>query len=368
LTGDAVAQLIPLASAAPLENLGPIKQLLKRFFSAEPWTTAEDDALADLIGAGEGAGTHELAGDLVLNWGWKGGPFRIRVELAQGASDRGRANLLEAGPDGSERPRDQAPASWSDTFGGVVVPEVTPSPRSIRFATPPIHTGASRSYESAGAAADDPGAVAVFAVADEVTNVLVGPDFVAVTIRHADDWDRLLEPLLHAVTEAFVAGDVGSPAAPSERAAPARRDQTRPPRQVEQAWSELGRLRADEPADLERIVAAAGDDEPARRQVAATLLGDAPTELALPIWEQLLDDTSRTVRRSAVDAAADVADEAVRPLLERALDDPDAWTRWKALHGIAALGIEPSRSAVQQCASDDDFRVRLEAARLLGAI
>ncbi len=247
------------------------------------------------------------------------------------------------------------------------MPEVTPSPRSIRFATPPIHAGPSRSYESAAAAADDPAAAAVFAASGEVTNVLVGPDFVAVTIRHADDWEELLEPLLRAVTDAFVDAEPAAAAVPSTPAAATPGADTRPPRGVEQAWSELGRLRVDEPADLERIVAATGDDEPARRQVAATLLGDAPPDLALPRWEQLLDDTSRSVRRAVIDAAAGAEDEAVRPLLERALGDADAWTRWKALHGIAALGIEPSQSAVQQCATDTDFRVRLEAARLLGA-
>ena len=36
----------------------------------------------------------------------------------------------------------------AETFDGLVVPEATPSPRTIRFATPPLHTGPSRVYDS----------------------------------------------------------------------------------------------------------------------------------------------------------------------------------------------------------------------------
>jgi HEAT repeat protein len=72
------------------------------------------------------------------------------------------------------------------------------------------------------------------------------------------------------------------------------------------------------------------------------------------------------VRRSVVDAAAGAERDQLRPLLERALDDADAWIRWKALSGIAPLGVGASRAAVAARAEDPDFRVRLEAARLLG--
>jgi HEAT repeat protein len=112
------------------------------------------------------------------------------------------------------------------------------------------------------------------------------------------------------------------------------------------------------------VLAATRDAEPARRQVAATLLADAPPEAAIRAWDRLLDDPSRAVRRSTVDAVAGVARQELRPLLERALEDDDAWTRWKALRGIGDLGTGPSRAAVIARASDPDFRVRLEAARV----
>ena len=110
---------------------------------------------------------------------------------------------------------------------------------------------------------------------------------------------------------------------------------------------------------------AAHDGNPARRQVAAALLADAPLDVAATTWAQLLGDSSRIVRRSVVDVVVGADREALRPLLEQALDDSDAWIRWKALRGIAALGVDASRRAVEIRASDADFRVRLEATRML---
>jgi HEAT repeat protein len=139
----------------------------------------------------------------------------------------------------------------------------------------------------------------------------------------------------------------------------------RPPRRLEQAWADLGPLRGDRPEDLDRVLAAAGDDNPARRQVAAALLADAPPGVATRIWAQMLGDPSRMVRRSVIDVVVGAGLDDLRPLLEQALEDSDAWVRWKALRGIAALGVEASRGAVETRASDSDFRVRLEAARIL---
>lgn len=360
LTPDAVALLNPLVKALPLESLAPVKQLLKRFFSGEPWTEADDGELADIVGPGSGVADHELEPGLVLRWSWPGGRFRLRVE-----SDTG-------GPDGHPKPT-EPDATLDATFDGVVIPEATPSPRTIRFATPPIHGESSRVYESAETAAGDPRVARLFERFDEVTNVLVGPDFVAVTISRPDRWETLLSTMLDAITTEFASNetDVGAPEteAPmtmtlsvgSEVAAATGA------RRLERAWTELGALRADRPEDLERVLAASRDDESARRQVAAALLVDAPPAIAARAWHQLLDDRSRVVRRSVVDAVAGAEREELRALLEQALDDPDAWTRWKALRGIAGIGIERSRMMVEARSSDADFRVRLEAQRVLAA-
>ena len=357
LTADAIRELTPVVSALPLDALGPVKQLLKQFFSNAAWTDDDDRALADVVGAGSGGGSHELAPGLTLVWTWGGGRFRLRVE-----SDAPRV-----APEGTGN---AAPTTdLGETFDGAVVPEATPSPRTIRFAAPRLHDGGARNYDSAEAATADARVTRVFDEFDSVTNVLVGPDFVAVTIARPDRWEELLEPILRAVTREFVA--VASPASEStpEAPAPARaaardNDDSRAPRRLERAWADLGGLRADRPDDLERILAACDDPEPARRQVAAALLADARPDAAAAAWAGLLGDESRTVRRSAVDAIAGAERQELRPLLERALDDTDAWIRWKALSGIGALGSEPSRAAIATVADDPDFRVRLEATRL----
>ncbi len=356
---DAIRELTPVVSALPLEALGPVKQSLKRFFSDAAWTADDDDALADIVGAGTGGGSRELEPGLTLTWTWVGGRFRLRVESDARA------------PGGAPASADDATAATDlgETFDGTVVPEATPSPRTIRFATPPLEAGAARNYESATAASADPRVVRLFGDFDEVTNVLVGPDFVAVTIARPDRWEQLLEPILREVTREF-AGDAPlerppSPAETGPGRAATSEDEIRAPRRLERAWADLGALRADRPDDLERVLAACDDPEPARRQVAAALLADAPPDAAAGAWAGLVGDASRVVRRSAVDAIAGAERQELRPLLERALGDTDAWIRWKALSGIGTLGAEPSRAAIATVAEDPDFRVRLEASRLL---
>ncbi|MFL6243986.1 MAG: HEAT repeat domain-containing protein [Acidimicrobiia bacterium] len=359
LMPDAIRELTPVVSALPLEALGPVKQSLKQFFSDAAWTAADDDALADIVGVGTGGGSRELEPGLTLTWAWDGGRFRLRVE-----SDAGAAGGAPASTDDAT-----AATDLGETFDGAVVPEATPSPRTIRFATPPLQGGAARNYESAAAASADPRVARLFGDFDDVTNVLVGPDFVAVTIARPDRWEQLLEPILREVTREF-AGDAPLERAPSStETGPARavtsEDETRAPRRLERAWADLGALRADRPDDLQRVLAACDEPEPARRQVAAALLADAPPDAAAGAWAELVGDASRAVRRSAVDAIAGAERQELRPLLERALGDTDAWVRWKALSGIGELGAQPSRAAIATVAEDPDFRVRLEAARLL---
>ena len=134
---------------------------------------------------------------------------------------------------------------------------------------------------------------------------------------------------------------------------------------LHRAWRELGALRADEPRDLERLVAAVSADDAAVRQVAARLMIDAEADVGEAAWGRLLGDPSRRVRRATVDAMVDAGRTGLRPLLERALGDADAWTRWKALRGLVEIGVEPSRGVVETLSQDPDFRVRLETARAL---
>ena len=360
LTSDAFLTL-------PFEALGPTKTLLKRFFSTEAWCPADDEALAAAVGPGEGEWRRDLDDDLTLHYGWESGRFGL--EVTAGAS---------APTDPPDPPaRTTSTEDLAATFEGPVVPEATPNPRTIRFHVGPIHDGPSRWYERADEAADDPGAFRLFGH-PEVANVLVGPDFVAVGLHRAADWERLLRPVLHLVTEEFASpGTDGREDAPRTMGGPAgagspgRSEEggSTPARRLsrlQQAWRDLGSLRpGDAPADLARVREAAVSDDPAHRQVAASLLREADPAAAAEDWGRLVADQSRAVRRAAVDAVVDVGREELRPLLEGRLADVDAWVRWKALRGLVELGVEPSRDAIAGRGEDPDFRVRLEVASAL---
>jgi hypothetical protein len=334
LTQDALGRI-------DFDKLAPVKALVKRFFSAEGWSGADDDALAALVGGGQGWWRYGLDDSLELEFGWREGVFRLDVV-----------------------------PSFGFTFDGAVFPEVTPNPRTIRFVTGPIQEGPSRWYDSADAV-DDPRVLRVFEATDAVANVLVGPDFVAVGLHRPDDWPAALAPVILAVETEFASSPLRSRSTEDTgRALPPRTTRPREARHapnttLERAWAELGRLRPDRPDDLRELVAALSSAEAPYRQVAARLLTEADPAVAAAAWTKLLDDPSRSVRRATVDAMVDAHRTDLRAVLERALTDPDAWIRWKSLHGLVELGIEPSRHAVTDLTQDTDFRVRLEATAAL---
>jgi hypothetical protein len=354
LVAPAFGHLTDAVMGLPFEALGPVKTLLKRYLSTGPWGSEDDDALAVAVGEGEGWWERALDDDVTLGFGWKDG--RFRVELRSIAAPAPAADPLAA------------------TFDGPVVPEATPNPRSIRFGFGhPIHEGPSRWFESATAAADDPPVARLFAEFDRVTNVLVGPDFVAVGLRRPADWEELLAPVLAVVTEEFSDPEQeGGAPRPVSTGGPAwlagqpvTSGEARRLTRLEQAWRDLGSLRPADPADLPAVLAAAADADRSRRQVAANLLREADPVVAREEWARLAVDPVRAVRRATVDALVDAGRDELRPLLEAALGDADAWVRWKALRGLAELGSAPSREIIAARADDPDFRVRLEAAAAL---
>jgi hypothetical protein len=334
LTPTAIAQLTEDAlGRIDLDRLAPLKALLKRFFSDAPWTAADDAELAEIVGPGDGWWEHRLD-DVDFAFGWREGAFRLDLSVPVDA-----------------------------TFAGTVVPEATPNPRTIRFVTGPIHDGPSRWYTSPDGV-DDARAARVFEAFDDVANVLVGPDFVAVGLHHPDRWEQLLAQMLHVIEAQFVGSTASALPDVVPRASASARADSSSDRStaLEAAWRELGKLQPDAPGDLERIRAAAASSDAAARQVAARLFADADLATATAAWRTLLDDPSRRVRRATVDAMVDTEESALRPLLEHALADADAWTRWKALRGLIDLGAAPSLAAIAPLAADPDFRVRLEVA------
>jgi hypothetical protein len=364
LAGDALGRI-------ELSRLAPLKALLKQFFSDEAWTTEDDRALAVVVGPGEGWWEHELDGGFGFAFGWRDDAFRL--ELSAPSTD---ASPDRTPADDRAAPRVDAD-QLADTFDAPVVPEATPNPRTIRFVTGPIHSGPSRWYQSADSV-DDARVAQLFRDFDDVDNVLVGPNFVAVGLRRPDRWESLLIDVLNVVTAQFLPTGAAQPppargaTEPTAASSPTRR---RPPPStgsatgtstgMARAWRQLAALRPDQPHDLEVIVAASSSPNGADRQVAARVLVDAEADTAQSVWDRLLADPSRSVRRATVDAIVDSRRPALRPLLERAVSDPDAWIRWKALRGLTDLGIEPSRRAVAELAADTDFRVRLEHARAI---
>ncbi|MDQ4070505.1 MAG: NifU N-terminal domain-containing protein, partial [Actinomycetota bacterium] len=226
LVAAAFAHLTDAFTALPFESLGRVKTLLKRYLSTGPWTEADDEALADAVGPGDGRWRRELDPEVVLEFGWDEGRFRVGLESAAAPA------VVEGGD------------PLAATFDGPVVPEATPNPRTIRFGFGhPVNDGPSRWYESASAAADDPPVARLFAEFDRVANVLVGPDFVAVGLRRPGDWEELLAPVLAVVTEEFAEAD-GAEARPSGAASgppwlsgrPHAEDTNRRLTRLEQAW------------------------------------------------------------------------------------------------------------------------------------
>lgn len=362
---SAVGALIPLMSDVGFEELGVVKALLKRFFSAGPWTATDATALAAAIGRPPAEGgdevwviRHDLDGDLTLVAGWVDGTFFVDVEVS------------------GEQPADENPRrrslDFSRTFASGVVPQPTPNPRTLRFATARRSMAASQGFQRDNGV-DDERVAAVFAVAEDVIDVLVGADFVAVSLVRPGRWPELLEPMLDVIAS-FFGGDTSDAEGPDElerpdldvrgvaRSTTAAETKDRRRSRLDRAWDALGGLELNKPDDLELVLAAARDTDSARRQVAAQLLSDAPDAVAASMWSELLVDPSRTVRRAAVDAIVGVERETLRPLLERATTDADAWIRWKSLHGLAVLGVGPSLAAIERLDDDPDFRIRLEAA------
>jgi len=390
----------------PFEALGPTKRLLKQYFSPEPWTAADEESLARVVGPGEGWWRRDLDAEVTLEYGWVDGRFVVDVvsDVVSDVDEPGESPVPSDDPLGH-------------SFDGPVVPEATPNPRTIRFQVGPIHDGPSRWYvvpsepeRRAGGSRDDsatgtegePGVSRLFAEFAEVANVLVGPEFVAVGLRRADDWERLLQPVLAVVTEEFApfesvtvgdaaprvmggpagAGAVAVPGSVPERttgSVPERTTGSVPERntgrgtgrrisRLEQAWRDLGSLRPAQAADLDRVRAAAHGEDPSQRQVAANLLREADAGVARDEWARLIVDPVRSVRRAAADAMVDVDRQELRPFLEAALSDSDPWVRWKVLRGLAQLGARASRRTIAAHADDVDFRVRLEVSSVLRSI
>src|SRR5438105_4909957 len=118
---------------------------------------------APSVGPGEGWWSRPLDEEVTLEYGWRDGRFTILFSLS-----------ALPPPDAIDDP---PPVTVDDP----VVAEATPDPQTIRLRTGPIHDGESLWFESAASAQAYWRAGRLFDQFPEVANVLIGPDFVAVS-------------------------------------------------------------------------------------------------------------------------------------------------------------------------------------------
>lgn len=346
LTAEAVNALSSDAyEDISFDELPVLKNLLKVFFSDQPWTAHHETQLADLVGDVGGYWTHTLSNGATLQHGMVDGRYLLSISGGE-AEQHGLFNRLFTGP---------------------IVPEATPNPRHIRF---PLGgaPGPSVFYQR-GDEDLDPRIERLFED-PEVTDVLVAPDFVAVGLTRAELWESSIDRLLEEVTTAFqVRGEAPESDAPTRDELVSANDASiasgrlsSGSKSAGDASVDLHLLDPDKDSSRSILLAALDDDDPRRRRLALATVGNSVDQAFVrQTLSKAWVDRSRIVRRTAVDVAADNASEWVRPLLERALDDDDAWIRWKALRGLVDIGPEASIDPIKARDNDPDFRVRLEA-------
>lgn len=327
-----------VAMALPFEALGPFKEYLKRFFSTGPWTDADAFSLSDLVAPhiGDGTFVHDLDEEITLTHGKQAGTYFLMVEGVHQATE----------------------TIFDRVFASPVVPEATPHPRKVKFTVgghPSPGVWFRRSDQC-----DDRRVVRLFEEAD-VTDVMVAGDFVTIGIGGRSSWEDRLEPLLHLVEELFWSGEqADAPVRTREELMQEAGDLST------RRTTQLHLLDPDDPAQRSELRQAMGDPNPRVRRIAVAILAES-TDLA--VVEQAVragyEDTSRVVRRTAIDAAADAEAEPLRSLFELAAGADDEWIRWKAVRALRALGVGPSRELLAGLDEDPDFQVRLEVAAAL---
>lgn len=347
LVADAAGHLTAeVAGRLPFESLGPFKTLLKRFFSTQPWSDEHAGELDALVATHvtEGWWSHDLDGELRMSHGMQDGRYVLTVTGA----GTGGARRTGASP-------------FDRMFAGAVVPEPTPHPRKVKFAT-----GGSPApgiwYQRSDPEPAGDQRVRRLLAEDDVTDVMVAGDFVTIGLERGASWDDRLEDLLSLVTELFAAGE--QPSVPART----RDELVREARRIPPRPEELHLLDPDDQAHR-RLLGDALESPDARvRRIAVAVLAEAAdADVRRTALRRGWGDRSRLVRRTAVDAAADTGDEALRDLFEDALRSEDAWTRWKAVRSLGELGAAPSVECLEPLTRDPDFQVRLETAKVLRA-
>ncbi len=331
-----------VALALPFESLTPFKNLVRRFFSTADWSPADVDALSAVV-------TPHLQG------GWWQHDLGAGMWLAYGI----REGRFELWAGGAATP---APSIFDRVFDGPVVPEATPHPRKVKFTTGGIPAPGIWYRRNDSGTPDDPRVERLFAEPD-VTDVMVAGDFITIGITARSSWESRLEPLLALVIELFAGAD-------AVHLPPVRTREElihEAGRAVSQGRpEELHLLDPNDGADRARLLEAMESNDPRVRRIAVAVLLEADdADVRRQVVERGMGDSSRLVRRTAVDAAADTQDNHFRHFFEASLADEDAWIRWKAVRSLGELGLDQSRTRVESMVDDPDFQVRFEVATVL---
>jgi hypothetical protein len=332
----------------PITLVDRARAQLRRFFSEGPWTVEDDAGLSGLVGPGEGWTEEELTPGIRLNFGWRGGIFKVEILIdpaAGGPGGSGGEAATAVGSDASDPATIFPPheRTLGDTFEEFVLIEAGRNPAELRFATGPVTAGKAGRFtrEDQGTSA---AVAALFREFDEIELVRIELGSVSVGLASPEQWRDILLHVFDTVTAAFVPPRV-----------------IQPDRQHERAVAEIGSLDVTNPRDLTRLLDATTSPDPAFRCLAAAKLELADPLLVAKPWTHSLEDSSRAVRRAAIRAAAHVARPDLRLLYERALADKDPCVRYYALRGLAQIGVGRADQSVERRKLDDDLRVRFAA-------
>ena len=202
LTPDAVAHLTRGRSAASSSIICAGEETAQAVLLRCAVDTSDDDALADLVGSGNGWWRYDLDDTFNFAFGWRDGAFRLGLARLMKPARRPtkprraraadpRRNLRRVGrARGDTEPPD-------DPFHHGPHPQRTEPVVRVR--------GAGRRSRVAR----------LFSEFDDVANVLVGPDFVAVGIQRPDRWEQLLAPMLRLIEAEFPAASAESTTTPA---------------------------------------------------------------------------------------------------------------------------------------------------------
>jgi hypothetical protein len=324
---------------------------LRRYFSTASWRIEDDTALAAIVGPGAGSVRTPIAHDLTIVAEFRGGRFRVDVEVATRTPPvaASHSDVPEHAEETVPTEPEAADSAMTgnrlvDTFERPLVPEAGPQARIVRFLTGP-GTGGQSGWQRDAEVTRDARVHRLLTAFADINGVLLGSGFVAVELRDDHRWDELLQPMIELVEQLFV----------PPRTLPL------PDRQAERARAEFAGVNPETARGIGRVRDALSSPDPAIRQIAMSMMEHDDPFSAERAWRVALDDTNRGVRRAAIAAMARVQQEQLRGLLERALGENDACARFHAAVGLGRLGAERSVPSLERALDDNDVRVRLAA-------